>query len=125
MLHNPAEQLHIIGPLPQGALGGFANGGECFFKQAVDRCLTICDHRFETRGTGAKLCVGQRFQPGFEVIDRLHLWREFLEFAIIGRAKYAPGKGAHAHHMEKTPDLRAVTSSCKAWPYRLGDWSET
>ena len=58
MQHHAADQLHVEMALAEGALCGFANGGEGFGNEFFERGAVL-DALLECLGAGAQSLVGE------------------------------------------------------------------
>ncbi len=91
---HPAGHLNIVLTLTQDALGGFTRDGKGFDLKLV-QFFACFDPITEGLRHHAQFVVGQSLEPGFEGIDLLHLGREGLDLAVVGRTKEFLGKAEH------------------------------
>ena len=66
-----AHDLHVVGPLAEGALGGLAHGGERLGHELVER-LARGVARTQLRGLAAQLLIGELRVVLFEGVHGLH-----------------------------------------------------
>ena len=95
--HHAADQLHVEMALADGALGGFAHGGEGLGDQIVER-RAGADPGAEVLGARAQRLVGEGRHLGLERIDLLDDGPVFLELAVVGRAEDFAGESAKGQH---------------------------
>ena len=90
MEHDPAHQLHVEMALAQGALGGFAHGGEGLDQQIVE-LDAVGELLLEVPGTRAQLVVGHRLELRLDLVDGGDDRGQALDIAVIGGAEQPPG----------------------------------
>ena len=83
--HHAADQLHVEVPHVQHAPAGFADDGEGFDEQIVER-FAVGDALAELDGLGAELLVGQRLDLRLERADLGDQRAEPLDLTLVLRA---------------------------------------
>ena len=105
--HHAADQLHVEVALAEGALGGFAHGGEGRHQQVVER------HAFgellaELLRARAQLCVREPHHLRFQRVDGLDLGPVGFDFAIVGAPEDLGGYRADGQHANRSLHPRAM-----------------
>ena len=95
--HHAADELHVEMALTDGALGGFAHGGEGLGDQIVERGAGA-DPGAEVLGARAQRLVGEGCDLGLERVDLLDDGPVFLELAVVGRTEDFAGESAKGKH---------------------------
>ncbi len=95
--HHPADQLHIEMPLPEGALGCFADRGESRGQKFVQPG-TLGGPGAQVGRARLQLPVAQSGKLGFEGIDGRDAVSILTDFAIVGSAEDFGGKRPEAQH---------------------------
>jgi len=79
---DAADKLHVVVAHAQGALAGFAHGGEGFGQERV-QAFTTREARAEFVCFGAQVCGAEGFESGFEGVNRVHYRDHFGDGAFV------------------------------------------
>ncbi len=91
---HAADQLHVVGALPEGPPGRFAHHGEGFFQEVVEgfalgQALAEFD-RFAAQGL-----VGEGLHGRLQRVDAFDAGAHRLDPAVVGRAEKLLGDAEH------------------------------
>ena len=100
--NDAAHELDVEMALAQGALGGFADGGEGFHQKIVEG-LALVDAFAELVGACPQLVIGKLFQGRFQIVDLRDDGTEFLQVAVVGGTENPPGESAKHSVLQKFP----------------------
>ncbi len=93
--HHAADHLHVVMPLAQGPLGGFAHIGEGFRQDRI-QALAAGDAGLEGLGLGPQLGVAQGRELWLQGVDRRHTGVHRLDLAVVGGAEKLFSEAEHA-----------------------------
>jgi hypothetical protein len=91
---NAAYHLDVVVPLPESALGGFADGGEGFGEDVVE-ALAVGEALAEDDRLVPKLLVGHCRNGVLEAVDPVDDLLEGADVAIVRRSENCLGKTAN------------------------------
>ena len=97
---DAADQLDVVMALAERALGRLADRREGFGQQVVELCA-VGEPAAEDVGLAAQLVVGQRRDGRLEAVDRVDIFAEATDIAVVGRSEDALGQsGEHGNPLK-------------------------
>ena len=118
---DAADQLHIIMPLAKGADGRLADRRKDFGDQVVE-LLAVGQPLPEPLGLTAQFVIGKRRDIGFKPVDRVDIFTEPANIAIVGRSEDAFCHcGEHGIPLKTRSSRKRAKASADAGEIALGD----